>query len=215
MHRCRKEITKRLILKEEASPSFRTALSGIANAQTWIALSTMQFMKKTPGHGWSAEYDDCWFISSLDSPCLALPSLLSIAFSRRIERLRSRNHAASAICHLTTTATLQPSDQLQQQLQQLKQQYDVTTRDLERRIATLEEQIQKEKEASEKTKQGTLSATESAFEDIALAKELKPVKELKTLPAKCQLGDNRKEFQGGSAVGGERAGFFVPHSTSK
>ena len=59
----------------------------------------------------------------------------------------------------------QPSD-LQQQLQQLKQQYDTTTHDLEQRIASLEQQIQKEKEAREqqlaKEKQATVSAVELA-----------------------------------------------------
>jgi hypothetical protein len=65
--------------------------------------------------------------------------------------------------------TGQQADQLQQQLAQLKQQYDATTRDLEQRIAALEQQIQKqkekeEKEAREKTKQGTVSAVELVAE---------------------------------------------------
>src|SRR5258708_20877724 len=51
----------------------------------------------------------------------------------------------------------QPED-LQKQLQQLKQQYDATTRDLEQRIVALEQQIQKQKEADEKAKEGTVSA---------------------------------------------------------
>jgi maltoporin len=55
----------------------------------------------------------------------------------------------------------QPED-LQKQLQQLKQQYDATTRDLEQRIAALEQQIQKQKEADEKAKEGTISAVELA-----------------------------------------------------
>jgi maltoporin len=52
-----------------------------------------------------------------------------------------------------------PSD-LQKQLEQLKQQYDATTRDLQQRIAALEQQVQKQKEVSETTKQGTASAVE-------------------------------------------------------
>jgi len=63
----------------------------------------------------------------------------------------------------------QQPDDLQKQLEQLKQQYDATTRDLEQRIAALEQQIKKEKEkekeeneAREKTKQGTISAVELA-----------------------------------------------------
>jgi len=51
---------------------------------------------------------------------------------------------------------------LQKQLDQLKQQYDATTRDLQQRITALEQQIQKQKEESEKAKQGTISAAELA-----------------------------------------------------
>lgn len=49
----------------------------------------------------------------------------------------------------------QQTDDLQKQLDQLKQQCDATTRDLEKHIAALEQQIVKQKEANEKTKQGT------------------------------------------------------------
>jgi Skp family chaperone for outer membrane proteins len=52
------------------------------------------------------------------------------------------------------------SNDLQKQLEQLKQQYEATTHDLQARIDALEQQIQKQKEESEKTKQGTISATE-------------------------------------------------------
>jgi hypothetical protein len=52
---------------------------------------------------------------------------------------------------LTAIGTLpaqgQQPDNLEQQLQQLKKQYDVTTRDLEQRIAALEQQIKEEKES--------------------------------------------------------------------
>ena len=60
----------------------------------------------------------------------------------------------------------QPED-LQKQLQQLKQQYEATTRDLEQRIAALEQQIQKQREANEKAKEGTISAVELAAEQAA------------------------------------------------
>ena len=60
-------------------------------------------------------------------------------------------------------------DQLQQQLQQLKQQYDATTRELTQRIAALEQEIEKQKEKEkqekdvlEKAKQGTISSAELA-----------------------------------------------------
>lgn len=59
------------------------------------------------------------------------------------------------------------SNDLQKQLDQLKQQYDATTHDLQTRIAALEQQIQKQKEESEKTKQGTVSAAELAAEKAA------------------------------------------------
>jgi maltoporin len=60
----------------------------------------------------------------------------------------------------------QPED-LEKQLQQLKQQYDATTRDLEQRMVALEQQIQKQKEASETAKEGTISAVELAAEQAA------------------------------------------------
>jgi hypothetical protein len=60
----------------------------------------------------------------------------------------------------------QQADDLQGQLQQLKQQYDTTTRDLEQRIAALEQQIEKQKETSEKTN-GTVSTLELVAEQAA------------------------------------------------
>ena len=60
-----------------------------------------------------------------------------------------------------------PSNDLQKQLDQLKRQYDATTHDLQARIAALEQQIQKQKEEAEKTKQATVSATELAAEKAA------------------------------------------------
>jgi maltoporin len=56
----------------------------------------------------------------------------------------------------------QQPDSLEQQLQQLKQQYDTTTHDLEQRIAALEQQIKEEKESKEKL--GTASAVALAAE---------------------------------------------------
>src|SRR6202021_2479242 len=67
----------------------------------------------------------------------------------------------------------QQPDDLEKQLQQLKQQYDATTHDLEQRIAALEQQIQKQKEASEKAnekekeKEGTVTTVELAAEQAA------------------------------------------------
>src|SRR5260370_30008846 len=68
--------------------------------------------------------------------------------------------AAGALPSVAQQPAAQKPDDLQKQLEQLKQQYDATTHDLEQRIAALEMQIQKEKEANEKTKEGTVSAVE-------------------------------------------------------
>src|SRR5262245_29105429 len=58
----------------------------------------------------------------------------------------------------------QRADDLHQELQQLKQQYEETTRALQMRIAALEQQIEKEKEARGKPKEGTISVAEVAAE---------------------------------------------------
>jgi maltoporin len=65
------------------------------------------------------------------------------------------------------TAAGQQTDHLQEQLQQLKQQYDATTHDLEQRIAALEEQIKDEKEVQQKTKDSTVAAAELATQKVA------------------------------------------------
>src|ERR1700690_1670502 len=57
----------------------------------------------------------------------------------------------------------QQRDNLEKQLQQLKQQYDTTTHELEQRIAALEQQIKEEKDAREK--QGKVSAVELAAQE--------------------------------------------------
>src|SRR5271156_3587236 len=68
----------------------------------------------------------------------------------------------------------QQSDQLQEQLKQLKQQYETTTHELEQRINALEQQIDKEKtdrekQAKETPKEGTVSATNLAAQQVAKA----------------------------------------------
>jgi len=75
--------------------------------------------------------------------------------------------AASALPSLAQQPPTPKPDDLQKQLEQLKQQYDATTHDLEQRIAALEQQIQKQKEPSEKTKEGTVSAVELAAQHAA------------------------------------------------
>src|SRR4029077_20933282 len=75
--------------------------------------------------------------------------------------------AAGALPSLAQQPAAQKPDDLQKQLEQLKQEYDATTHDLEQRIAALEQQIQKQKEATEKTKEGTISAVELAAQQAA------------------------------------------------
>jgi maltoporin len=65
----------------------------------------------------------------------------------------------------TSSAHAQGTDPLQQQLQQLKQQYADTTRELELRIAALEHQIEGQKVTNAKIQEGTVSAVELAAQE--------------------------------------------------
>jgi maltoporin len=65
---------------------------------------------------------------------------------------------------LVMSASAQQPEDLQQQLQQLKRQYEETTQQLQSRIAALEQQIEQEKEAGGRAKQGAISAAELAQE---------------------------------------------------
>jgi maltoporin len=75
--------------------------------------------------------------------------------------------AAGALPSLAQQPAAPKPDDLQKQLEQLKQQYDATTHELEQRMAALEQQIQKQKEASEKAKEGTVSAVQLAAQQAA------------------------------------------------
>jgi maltoporin len=75
--------------------------------------------------------------------------------------------AAGALPCLAQQPAAPKPDDLQKQLEQLKQQYDATTHELEQRMAALEQQIQKQKEASEKAKEGTVSAVQLAAQQAA------------------------------------------------
>jgi maltoporin len=68
------------------------------------------------------------------------------------------------ILSLVPVATAQQGDSLQQEVEQLKQQYAQSTRQLENRIAALEQQIKEEKEAAAKVKDTTVSATKLAVQ---------------------------------------------------
>ena len=69
----------------------------------------------------------------------------------------------------TTPVVGQEADHLQQQLEQLKQEYETTTQALQLRMAVLEQQIQSQKESSEKAKEATVSAADLAAERAAKA----------------------------------------------
>jgi maltoporin len=66
-------------------------------------------------------------------------------------------------------APAQQTDTLSEQLQQLKQQYADTTRDLEQRIAALERQIAEQRETAAKVKEGTVTVAELAAKDAEKA----------------------------------------------
>src|SRR5271165_2802588 len=61
------------------------------------------------------------------------------------------------------------SEPLQQQVEELKQEYEANNRALLLRIATLEMQIQTEKQAAAESKAGTVSAAELAAQKAAKA----------------------------------------------
>ena len=61
----------------------------------------------------------------------------------------------------------QKSGDLTKQLEELKQEYVTTTQALEKRIANLEQQIQKQKEDTEKAKQATVAAAEVAARQVS------------------------------------------------
>jgi maltoporin len=72
------------------------------------------------------------------------------------------------LCAVPPAVAQQP-DSLEQQLQQLKQEYADTTRDLEQRIAALERQLTEQKESAAKTGQRTVSTAELAVEEAGKA----------------------------------------------
>jgi hypothetical protein len=61
----------------------------------------------------------------------------------------------------------QQAEDLRQQLDQLKQEYQRKIEDLEQRLAALENQTEQQKEARGRPKEGTVSAVELAAEEAA------------------------------------------------
>ena len=76
-----------------------------------------------------------------------------------------------AVVLLPTLASAQQDGGLQQQLQQLKQQYEQTTKDMQERIAVLEQQIQKQNEAAEQRKEVAKTSDEATVSVAELAAE--------------------------------------------
>ena len=79
----------------------------------------------------------------------------TLSSNRLKQTLMSVSRAAAVACLGLVNATGQQADSLDLQLQQLKQQYLQTTRDLEQRIAALEKQIQDQKKHPGETDPGT------------------------------------------------------------
>jgi maltoporin len=97
--------------------------------------------------------------------------------------MRRVSSIAAVLCCAASIARGQASGQLEQQLQELKQQYADTTHALEQRIAALEQQIEKQRAAAATPKEGTVSAAELAREAA----------EKTVSPRSGQVGEN---FQG-------------------
>src|SRR5579872_523860 len=72
-----------------------------------------------------------------------------------------------AVVSLYARAAAQQDGDLQQQLQQLKQQYEQSTKDLQQRIQVLEEQIENERQTQKKAKASAISAAELAGQEAA------------------------------------------------
>ena len=96
---------------------------------------------------------------------------------------------------LILSARGQQIDPLQQQLQQLKQQHEATTHDLEQRIAALEQQIEKEKVAREQQVEKQKEDNAKAKHATGLAAELPTEQTVR----KAMLGNSNEvggRFQG-------------------
>jgi sensor domain CHASE-containing protein len=82
----------------------------------------------------------------------------------------------AALLSVVLSVHAQQNDDVQKQLQQLKQQYEQTTRELQERIAALEQQLKKEAATREDPpKKQSVSAVELAVQDAAKV-ALGPVK---------------------------------------
>ena len=135
-------------------------------------------------------------------------------------------------------ATAQQTDEVQKQIQQLKQQYEQTTRELQERIAALEQQLKKENEARQNPteKTGVVSAVDRAAQ-VAFGQDQKQQPLQGQLPAAPtyeslrdvdtrinKLEDQLKGFEfhgylrsgyGLNSRGGQQVAFQAPGSEAK
>jgi maltoporin len=83
--------------------------------------------------------------------------------------VRQLMYLSAGLLWAASCASAQQNDPLQQQLQELKKQYNDTTRELEQRIATLERQIAEHKETEARSRAETVSAVELAAQEARKA----------------------------------------------
>jgi maltoporin len=89
---------------------------------------------------------------------------------RQSSKVRTFTCGVAAISLGIATAAAQQSgqtEQLQQQIDELKQEYQATTQAMQLRIAILQEDLEKQKQATAQNKAGTVSAAELAAEQAA------------------------------------------------
>jgi maltoporin len=112
---------------------------------------------------------------------------------RRQQHLERLFRCAAILLFASAGAVGQQSDPLQEQLQQLKQEYETTTHNLEQRIAALQQQIEKEKQ--EREQQAEKEKAENAKEKQATVSvaELATQQAIKTVFESNQVG---AKFQG-------------------
>jgi maltoporin len=93
--------------------------------------------------------------------------MISVASIDRKQPLRLSLGCVALSLFGILPAAAQQGDQLRQQLEDLKQEYEATTRALQLRMAALEQQIESQKESSEKTNEATVTASNLAAERAA------------------------------------------------
>jgi maltoporin len=99
------------------------------------------------------------------------PTAVSLNGPSKLSNLRRIACVGALVFSVVLPANAQQTDEMQKQLQQLKQQYEQTTRELQERIAALEQQIKKESEAKQNPtkKEGVVSTIELAAEEAKKA----------------------------------------------